>query len=68
MKIIGNVEKDNNIHKKKITVEIDEDDIIKLNSAILSFEQYDKDDLRYTKPLEELRNTIHKIWTLLHPS
>jgi len=70
MEIIGNVEKDLQVRppKKYLLVKIDEDDAIKLNSAIKAFEQYDKDDKRYTVPLEELRQTIHDIWAQLHPS
>jgi len=69
MKIIGKVEKTRDKpFKKHILIDIDEDDAIKLDSAIRAFDKYDKDDAKYVRPLEELRQTIHDIWALLHPS
>ena len=66
---MGNVEKSRDRpFKRYLLVKIDEDDSIKLNSALIAFDKYDKDDPRYTIPLEELRQTIHDIWAQLHPS
>jgi len=69
MKITGTVEKTRDKpFKKHILVDIDEDDSLILDQALRAFDKYDPDDYKYRARLEGLKEQIHKVWALLHPS
>ena len=69
MKIMqASAEIDSDTGKLKVLVEINSDDSLILEQALLSFEKYDKDDNRYISRLNSIKEQIHKTWTLTHPS
>ena len=68
MEIKSNVEINPENGKKRILVYIESDDITVIQTAFAEFNQFDKDDFKYRAKLEDLKETIHKIWTLTHPS
>ena len=66
---MGEVEKTNDKKpKKKVILEVDEEESIILNSMVKAFTQYDKDDPKYVTKLKTLEDDIHNLWILLHPS
>ena len=69
MKIIqATSEKDPDTGRNKILVEINQDDGLMLEQALSAFDKYDKDDFKYRAKLEDLKEQVHKTWTLLWPS
>jgi len=64
-------ERDPETGKKKLLIEIDEDDIIIIDQSVrkvLQTTAFDKDDNKYIVRLNHVKEISHKAWTLLHPS
>jgi hypothetical protein len=61
-------DKDPETGKLKILVEINSDDSLILEQALLAFDKYDKDDNRYIERLNSVKEQIHKTWAITHPS
>ena len=62
---------DGSIGKKKMLIEIDEDDINIINESIRMMEQnatFDRDDQKLLARLKHVKEISHQIWTKLHPS
>jgi hypothetical protein len=69
MKSVHNlVDKDPENGKLRTQIELDADDSLILNSALQAFSEYDQDDFKYIAKLEHVKEEVHKIWAVLHPS
>lgn len=72
MKIIGDEgEKDPETGKKKIRLELDEDDVILLDEVIRKYEEdgnFDKDDHKVVQKIKHNREQLHKAFTKVRPS
>ena len=51
-----------------VIVELNEHEVVILNQALKSFEQYDKDDYVYRDRLEGLKEGMHKARGIVRPS
>ena len=67
-KPISDPGKNPNTAETEITIAVSNTAIKILNSAIRSFEKYDRDDVKYVKNLEALKAELHTVWTILNPS
>ena len=67
-KPISDPGKNPNTGEQEITIAVSNTAIKILNSAIRSFEKYDRDDVKYVKNLEALKAELHIVWTILNPS
>jgi hypothetical protein len=68
MDIIGSPEKNQENAKMELLVKLNADDSLILEQVLKAFDKYDKDDSKYIAKLESVKDNIHKIWALLHPS
>ena len=68
MKVISPIGNKDKNGKNTILVELNEDDIEVLNSAIRDFTKIDRDDRKYNAKLEHNKEQIHKAFTILRPS
>jgi len=68
MKIFGDVEKDKETGINKILVELNADDTKILDQAIRAFDKFDEDDFEHRAKIEDLKEQLHKVWALTHPS
>ena len=68
MKVISPIANKDKNGKNTILVELNEDDIEVLNSAIRDFTKIDRDDRKYNAKLEHNKEQIHKAFTILRPS
>lgn len=64
-------EKDPNTGKKKISIEIDEDDIILLEEIVRKYEQdgnFDKDDTKIKQKIKHNKEQLHEAFKIVRPS